>query len=136
MPKVAGRKVRWSLSTDSGATYTAFGGSTSDGFTFSAEGIPVTDKDDLGWQTMLNDVGTRSAEGSSTLFIEDATIAALLLNNPSDWLHDLKFDIDGLFQVTGEFFITSFNPSGAEGAEAATAEVSFTSSGVLTYATS
>lgn len=133
MAKVAGRKVRWSLSTDGGTTYTAFGGSTSDGMTFSAEGIDITDKDDAGWRTMLDAVGTRSAEGTVTLYIEDTTIAALLLDSPTTFLHDMQFEIDGLFDVTGKFFITSFNPTGAEGAEAGTAEVSFQSSGVLTY---
>lgn len=133
MAKVAGRKVRWSLSTDGGTIYTAFGGSTTDGFTFNAESINVTDKDDEGWQTLLNEVGVRSAEGTVTLYIEDTVIAALLLNSPTDFLHDLQFEIQGLFDVTGEFFITSFAPTGAEGAEAATAEVSFQSSGPLTY---
>ena len=133
MAKQAGRKVRWYLSDDGGSTYTVFAGSTSDGFTFNAESINVTDKDDDGWRTLLDAVGIRSAEGTATIYIEDVTIAALLLDSPTTYLHDLKFEIETLFDVTGQFFITSFNPTGAEGSEAATAEVSFQSSGALTY---
>ncbi len=132
MAKVAGRKVRWSYSSD-GTTYTPLGGSTSDGFTFNAEGINITDKDDNAWRKMLDATGTRGFEGTSTLYITDTVIAALLLDTPTTYLHDFKFEIEGLFDVTGQVFITSFAPSGAEGAEAATAEVSFQSADEPTF---
>ena len=68
---VAGRKVRWSLSTDGGTTYTPFAGSTSDGIDFTNEPIDITDKDDSGNQTLLDDTGKKSASGTSTIYVED-----------------------------------------------------------------
>lgn len=133
MAKIAGRKVRWNLSTDGGSTYTAFAGSTSDGLEFSAEAINVTDKDDSAWQTLLDDIGTRSLSGTVTLYIENTTIMALILDNPTDFLHDLKLEVEGIFDIEGEFFISSVSMTGAEGAEAATLEVSIQSSGAPTY---
>ena len=136
MPKYPGRAVRWSLSTDGGSSYTPFAGSTSDSIEFAFEGINVTDKDDAAWVTMLDAVGVRSASGTVELFIEDTTILALVLDSPTTWLHDLKLEIDGLFEVTGEFFINTTGVSGAEGAEGATMTMGVQSSGALSFSAS
>lgn len=134
MPKIAGRKVRWKYSSDGGTTYTAVAGSTSDGLTFNAEGIDVTDKDDDAWRTMLDDIGVRSVDGTITMYITNVTLWALVLDSPSSYLHDFQVEIEGLFTVTGSFFISSIGATGNEGAEGATQEVSVMSSGALTYA--
>lgn len=130
---VAGRKVRWSLSTDGGTTYTPFAGSTSDGIDFTNEPIDITDKDDSGNQTLLDDTGKKSASGTSTIYVEDTTILALVLDSPTTYLHDLKLEVEGLYDVTGQFFIGTVSNAGEEGASAATMEVSLTSSGAITY---
>lgn len=133
MAKIEGRKVRWSLSTDSGSTYTALGGSTSDGLTFNFEGIDATDKDDSGWRTYLDAVGVQSLSGTTTMYIEDTALWDAYLDSPSTYLLYMRIDVDGLFEVTGRFLMTSLGISGAEGAEAATQDVSIESSGALTY---
>lgn len=133
MAKIEGRKVRWSLSTDSGSTYTALGGSTSDGVTFNFEGIDATDKDDGGNRTYLDAIGVQSLSGTVTMYIEDVALWTAYLSSPTTHLLDLKIDVDGLFEITGQFIMTSIAVSGNEGAEAATQEVSFESSGALTF---
>ena len=111
MPALAGRALR--IKYDSGAGAVAIVGSTSDNFTITKEGINITDKDDAGVQTFLDDaVGTWAMEGSIEGILKDDTLMALLESTTQ---------------------VTSFNPTGAEGAEAVTFTANLASSGEITY---
>lgn len=133
MPAVSGRSLRIKYSSD-GTTYTAITGATSDNFTITVEGIPITDKDDAGVQTFIDgEGGTWAMEGSVEGILKDDTLMALIADPTSDFTHDFQIDIAGIGTFEGKFGITSFNPTGAEGAEAVTFTANLASSGTITY---
>jgi len=132
MAAVAGRALRIKYSAD-GTTYTAITGATSDNFTITKEGIPITDKDDAGVQTFIDDaVGTWAMEGGIEGILKDDTIMALV-SSTTQFTYDFEIDIAGIGTFEGKFGITSFNPTGAEGAEAVTFTANIASSGTITY---
>lgn len=133
MAAVSGRSLRIKYSSD-GTTYTAITGATSDNFTITVEGIPITDKDDAGVQTFIDDeVGTWAMEGSIEGILKDDTIMALIADPTGNFTHDFEVDIAGIGTFVGKFGITSFNPTGAEGAEAVTFTANLASSGTINY---
>lgn len=136
MAAVSGRSLRIKYSSDGGTTYTAITGATSDNFTITIEGVPITDKDDAGVQTFLDDeVGTWAMEGSIEGILKDDTLMALIADPTGNFTHDFEIDIAGIGTFEGKFGITSFNPTGAEGAEAVTFTANLASSGTITYTT-
>lgn len=132
MAAVAGRALRIKYSSD-GTTYTAIVGSTSDNFTITKEGINITDKDDAGVQTFIDDaVGTWAMSGGVEGILKDTTILALA-NSTTQFTYDFQVEIAGLGTYEGKFGISSFNPTGAEGAEAVTFTAEIASSGAITF---
>ena len=132
MAAIAGRKLRIKYSSD-GTTYTAITGATSDGFTITKEGVTITDKDDAGVQTFIDDeVGTWAMEGTIEGILKDDTILALAAD-ATTFTHDFEIDIAGIGTFEGKFAITSFNPTGPEGAEPVTFTANLASSGSITY---
>lgn len=131
MVAVAGRALR--VKYDSGAGLVAIVGETSGNFSINKEGINITDKDDAGVQTFINDaVGVWSMEIGFEGIVKDDTILAIMADE-SQFTYDFEVEIAGIGAFAGKFGITNYNPTGAEGAEAVTASGTLVSSGTITY---
>lgn len=134
MAAFGGRGLRIRISLDGGTTYTAITGSTSDNFEITKSGIPITDKDDLGVQTFIDDeVGEWAMSGGWEGIVKDTNLIAFM-NDTGQFTYDAEVAVGGLGTYTGKFGITSTQVSGAEGAEAATYQGTIVSSGTITFA--
>jgi predicted secreted protein len=136
MAATAGRKVR--ISYNAGAGMAVIAGARTDSFTIANEMINITDKDDLGVQTLLNDIGVQSVSMDLEGVLKDDTLLALTEAAASGTsLHDLQVEIVGIGTLTcaGGFFLSNFVPSGAEGSDPTTFSCSMASSGPVTWTT-
>lgn len=132
MAAAAGRAIR--IAYDSGSGAVDIVGSTQDNFEITKEGIMITDKDDAGVQTMLDDaVGTWAMSGGVEGIIKDTTILALA-NDDAQMTYDMEIAVAGLGTYSGKFAITNFSVTGAEGAEPATFSFQIASSGAIAFA--
>lgn len=133
MAAMAGRKMR--VKYDSGGGAAVIAGARTDSITINNTPIDITDKDDAGVQTLLDDIGTKGFEMSCEGVLVDDTLADLARDaTEGSALHDFEFDIGTVGTYSGSFFISSFEQSGAEGDDPATFTATFTSSGAVTYA--
>lgn len=133
MAAMAGRALRIRISLDGGTTYTAIVGSTSDNFTITKEGIVITDKDDLGVQTYIDDaVGTWAMSGGFEGILSNDDLLTLM-NNTGQFSYACQIQVGGLGTYQGNFGLTDINPTGAEGAEAITFTGNLVSSGAISY---
>jgi predicted secreted protein len=113
-------------------------GARTDSFTIANEMINITDKDDLGVQTLLNDIGVQSVSMDLEGVLKNDTLLALTEAAASGTsLHDLQVEIVGIGTLTcaGGFFLSNFVPSGAEGSDPTTFSCSMASSGPVTWTT-
>lgn len=134
MAAISGRKTRIKYSSD-GSNYIVVAGARTDGLTISNEKIDITDKDDLGVQTLLDDIGTQSFAMNVEGVLKDDILLDLAISaGDGTALHDFEILITGIGTLTGDWFIEGFEVSGAEGAEATTFTCSLASSGSPTYA--
>ena len=134
MAAAAGRKLR--IKYDPGAGMAVIAGARTDSFTIANEPISITDKDDLGVQKLLDDVGTQSMTMDVEGVLKNATLPELAIDTAEGAaLHDFEIDLIGLGVITcaDGFFISNFGVSGAEGTDPATFTCSLTSSGALTF---
>lgn len=133
MAALAGRALRIKISLDGGTTYTSIVGSTSDNFTITKEGINITDKDDIGVQTFIDDaVGSWSMEGGWEGVIKDDNLVTFMAD-VGQFTYDAQVAVGGLGTFEGLFGITSMQVTGAEGSEAVTFQGTIVSSGTITY---
>ncbi len=136
MAATSGRKLRVKYDADGAGAGTAvvIAGARTDSLTIANEAIDVTDKDDVGVRTLLDDIGTKGMEMSCEGVLTDDTLAALARGaTTSASLHWFEFDIDGIGNYRGEWFISNFEMSGAEGTDPATFSATFQSSGAITF---
>ena len=134
MAAAAGRAIR--IAYDDGGTggAVAIVGSTQDNFEITKEGIIITDKDDDGVQTMLDDaVGTWSMTGGVEGVLKDSDILALA-NDATTMTYDMEIAVAGLGTYTGKFAITNFSVTGQDGAEPAQFSLQLSSSGPIAFA--
>lgn len=132
MAAMAGRAIRIALGTS--PSETAFVGSTNDNFEITPEGINVTDKDNNGVQTFLDDVvGTWAMTGGAEGILKDTQLLTLV-NSGASFTQDMTITVGGLGDYTGKFGLTNFSVTGADGAEAATYSVQIASSGPIAFA--
>lgn len=131
MAASAGRNMR--IKYDSGGGAVVIAGAQTDSFTINREGIDVTDKDDAGVRTMLAEIGTWSIDANIEGVLKDDTLLALASDAAPATLYDFEIDVSGLGTFAGEWFISNFEVSGAEGAEATTFTCAIQSSGAQTY---
>lgn len=127
----AGRTLRISVNTGSGLTVVA--GAQTESFSVSAEGIDVTDKDDAGVRRLLPDVGTWSWDASVEGVLKDATLLTQAFDVTRSALLPCSIDVSGLGTIVGDVFFSSYEVSGAEGAEAVTFTAALQSSGPQTF---
>lgn len=134
MAAAAGRKVRVQYRTSSAASPADIAGARTDTITFNQEAINITDKDDAGVQTMLDDIGTKSVEMTvEGVLINDTFLGLMATGGEGTSLHYMNFGMPGLGSLAAQWFINSFEVSGAEGAEARTFSMTVASSGTVAY---
>ena len=127
MAALAGRKVRIKIGS------TAIASAISDSATINREHIDITNKDSLGLRTLLgSDIGLWSMDMSCNgiLTTDDLILWA---EDETEILKSLTFEIDGIGSFTGQFGMTSFEPGGEDGANAATFSAAFSSSGAIPF---
>jgi predicted secreted protein len=126
MAAIAGRKVRVQVST------TDVAGAQTDELVINREHIDITDKDDAGVRTLLNEIGVISMSMTCSGVLKDDTLIEWAADS-TDVLKTMTFVIDGIGSYSGDFGIASFTQGGNEGAEAATFQATFESSGPITF---
>lgn len=132
MAAAAGRKLRIKYDPGTGAVVIA--GARTDSLTINNEMIDITDKDDAGVRTLLDDVGLKSISLSVEGVLVDDILQGLARGaTEGAMLHDFEIDVAAIGTYSGSFAITSFEASGADGAEAMTFTASLESSGAVTF---
>ena len=130
MTAEAGRDLRISYNSGSGMAVVA--GARTDSLTFNNEAIDITDKDDAGVRTYLDDIGVKSMSLSCTGVATASTFSALAAAAGSDSaLHAFRVAFGSFATYTGSFFITSLEATG-EQADTITFTLSLESSGAIT----
>ena len=130
MAAEAGRDLR--ISYDSGSGMAVVAGARTDSLTFNNEAIDITDKDDAGVRTYLDDVAVKSMSLSCTGVATASTFSALAAAASSGTaLHDFQVEFGSFATYSGSFFITSFEATG-EQADTITFTLSLESSGAIT----
>ena len=130
MTAEAGRDLR--ISYNAGAGMAVVAGARTDSLTFNSEAIDITDKDDAGVRTYLDDIAVKSMSLSCTGVAKASTFAALAAAAGSGAaLHSFQVEFGSFATYTGEFFITSFEATG-EQADTITFTMSLESSGAIT----
>jgi len=95
-------------------------GARTDSVTINNEPLDITDKDDAGWRTMLNDVGVRSVSCEVEGVLKDSVLLADGVGTASTaLLKECVVTITGIGTLTGDFFLNSIQ-IGAEQADVVT----------------
>lgn len=126
MPALAGRKVRVQVGT------TDVAGAQTDELVINREHIDITDKDDEGARTFLDELGAVSMSMTCSGILKDGSLIAWAADS-TDVLKAMTFVITGVGSYSGTFGIASFTQGGNEGAEYATFQATFESSGLVAF---
>lgn len=95
-------------------------GARTDSVTINNEPLDITDKDDAGWRTMLNDVGVRSVSCEVEGVLKDSVLLADGVGTATTaLLKECVVTIAGIGTLTGDFFLNSIQ-IGAEQADVVT----------------
>tara|TARA_R110000851_G_scaffold1287_1_gene4699 strand:- start:380 stop:787 length:408 start_codon:yes stop_codon:yes gene_type:complete len=135
MAATAGRLL--TIRYDDGGGMDIIAGARTDSFTVSNEPINITDKADVGVQTLLDDIGTQSLSMSIEGVVKDTILKDLAFGaGTGSALHQLAIFVSGTSEITaaGGFFISSYQESGAEGTDPVTFTCELTASGAITVA--
>ena len=111
---------------------TDIAGARTDGVTINNEPLDATDKDDLGWRTLLADAGGRSVDLTISGVTLNATYIALALGAASGLRDTFSIEIDGVGTASGLFFINTVSKTG-EQADVITFEMTLLSAGAITW---
>lgn len=136
MAASAGRKLRIKYDADGagGAAAVPIAGAKTDDFSIAVEGIDITDKDDAGVRTYLNDVGSVSIDANIEGVMSDTTLMSLAASaGENSALHYFEIEVAALGTFSGEWLISQFSSSGAEGTDPTTFTCSIQSSGPITF---
>ena len=139
MAAKSGRKIR--ILRGDGASpevFTALSGAREDGITLNGELIDITDKQDGGWRTYLEEDGASPVESpyglqSMSISSSGVSVDATLIN---DWVngiarnYQIEIGDEGTFE--GRFMIASLEKSGAHNGEA-TYSLTLESSGAVSF---
>lgn len=111
---ISGRSVRISREG------TTIAGARTDSVTINNEPLDITDKDDAGWRTMLNDVGSRSVSCEVEGVLKNATLLTDSVGTASTaLLKECVVTISGIGTLTGDFYLQGLQ-IGAEQADVVT----------------
>ena len=111
---------------------TAIAGARADNLTINNEPVDITDKDDAGWRTMLNDVGVRSIDADLSGVLLDTTLIAVAMGAASGLLSNHTILISGIGTFSGDFFFSNMSITG-EQADAVLFTANIQSSGTITF---
>lgn len=126
MAALAGRKVRVQIDT------TNVAGATSDSITINREHIDATNKDDAGVRKLLGEIGLHSMSMScSGVLVDDAL--AIWASDPAVVLKSMTFVVTGIGTFAGSFGLSSYEPGGDDGPNAATFSAAFESAGAISF---
>lgn len=132
MAAIAGRNVR--IKYDSGTGAAVIAGARVDNATLNRGMIDITDKDDAGIRTLLDDVALVSMSMTiSGLLVGTTLIDLAKVNTAGSQLHSFEILATGIGDFAGEFFISSFEMGGEDGENAATFSCTLESSGAITW---
>lgn len=134
MAAAAGRALRIKYDADGagGAAAVVIAGARTDSLTINNTPIDITDKDDAGIITLLDDIGTQQISLSIEGVAKDSTLGDLAAAAAAGTaLNYFEVAIAALKTYAADFFITDFEYSGAEGDEALTFTCSLSSSGAI-----
>ncbi len=134
MTAESGRDMRIKYDADGPGANAAvvIAGARTDTLTINNEMIDITDKDDSGVRTLLDDVGVKSMSASCTGVLKDNTLITLADSAAgSSSLHYFEIAIGTFRTYAAYFFISSFEVTG-ETAEGITFTMSLESSGAVT----
>ena len=102
--------------------------------TLNSESIDVTSDTDDGFRTLLCDPAVRSIDmGIDGILRQDDFLGTLLDPAPQTFLEEYTLVIPGIGEITGDFFLGSFE-LGAPHAEGTTFSTSLSSSGAWVFA--
>lgn len=131
MVAMTGRKIR--LKKGPAISAVAVIGARQEDITIANGEIDVTDKDDNGYRTLLNDWGQRSIDVTvAGIFKDDELITIATSNSGSVLLTDYTIEIDGIGSFEGDFFMNNLQ-LGAPHDNSVTFTATFLSSGAYTY---
>lgn len=131
MPALIGRKVRFKK----GPVLTAVGivGAQDDQTTMNNTEVDITDKDDNGYRTLLDDWGVRSIDITVTgVMKDDDLIDTVTSSTGSVLLQEYVLDMDAFGEITGDFWLQSVQ-LGATTSEGVSFTATFLSSGEYTF---
>ena len=81
-------------------------GARTDSVTINNEPLDITDKDDSGWRTMLNDVSLRSVSCEVEGVLKNATLLTDSVGTASTaLLKECVVTISGIGTLTGDFYL-------------------------------
>ena len=131
MAALIGRKVR--LKKGTGLAAVGIVGARQEDITIANGEVDVTDKDDGGYRTLLDDWGVRSIDVSiSGLLKDDSLIEIATSNSASVLLQAYELEVDGIGTFAGDFFMNGCT-LGAPYDNSVTFSATFLSSGPYTY---
>ena len=107
-------------------------GARADNLTINNEPVDITDKDAVGWRTMLADFGVRSLDADVEGVLRDAGLIGVAMGAGSGLLAAYTIEITGLGSFTGNWFLSNV-VLGGEQADAITFTASIQSSGTITW---
>lgn len=116
------------------STGTLVAGARTKSLTINNEPVDVTTDDASGFRTLLAEPGTKSVDMSVEGLIFDDALLSIAANG-SALLAEHTFDIEGIGEIAGDFFMNSFE-SAAEYNGSITFTSSLQSSGAFTYTAS
>lgn len=131
----AGRKLRIAYDADGpgGSAAVVIAGARTDSLTIGNTSIDITDKDDAGIVTLLDDIGTQQITLSVEGVLKDTTLMVLADSaGEGTALHYFDIAISTLRTYSAFFFISDFEMSGEEGDSPMTFTCTLTSSGTVT----
>jgi len=131
MPALIGRKVR--LKKGTGVAAVGIIGARQEDITIANGEVDVTDKDDNGYRTLLEDWGQRSVDVSiSGLLKDDSLIDIATSASLSVLLQAYELEVEGIGTFTGDFFMNGLT-LGAPHDNSVTFSATFLSSGPYLY---
>lgn len=131
MAALIGRKVR--LKKGSGVSAVGIIGARQEDITIANGEVDVTDKDDNGYRTLLDDWGQRSVDVSiSGLLKDDSLITIATSSSAAVLLQGYELEVDGIGTFAGDFFMNNLQ-LGAPHDNSVTFSATFLSSGQYTY---
>ena len=136
MAAIAGRDVRVYYRTSTAGTYTLIAGAKTESFTINNEPIDITDKDDAGVRTLLDDIGTKNVDMSvEGVLVTDTYLKLANGAGQGTALHQFKFDGASHGDLEGSWFINSFQAEGTEGTDPTTFTMALQSGGAISFTT-